>query len=201
MARTRDAKFGGLDLAKRTDNTALTILTLKNGILHHTGRKIWEAGQTDYKTVAQDVDDIQHIENMNLIGVDRTGVGDAVMELFSPYLQKTMRPIITSAPTKIEIIDLIAGLFHTDRLRLDPTHSTELVKEILEQERKMSEAGNILYRHPQGTHDDEFWSLGYAVYVAAPYVNGFTRPTVRVTKTDRGANFDIDKEMRKHGYS
>jgi hypothetical protein len=126
---------------------------------------------------------------MNIIGVDRTGVGDAVMELFSPYLQKT-----------IEIIDLIAGLFHTDRLRLNPNHSQELVKEILEQERRMSEAGNILYRHPQGTHDDEFWSLGYAVYVAAPYVNGFTRPTVRAAKSDRNTTFDIDKEMKKMGY-
>ena len=177
------AKFGGLDLAKRVDSSVLEILTLRDGVLHHTGHKIWD--RVNYKTQAEDMMEIQKIERMNRIGVDRTGVGDAVLELFPHWLQKTMKQIVMTQPRKLEIIDTVHSLFNQSKLLLHPDYSEELTTQIYEQERNKSEAGNIIYKHPSGGHDDQFWALGFACYVAAPYVIGAPRPVLAVAKPDR----------------
>lgn len=31
---------------------------------------------------------------------------------------------------------------------------------------ELSKSGKILFNHPEGTHDDRFWSLALAVYAA-----------------------------------
>jgi len=177
------AKFGGLDLAKRVDSSVLIVLTLKDSVLYHTAHKIWD--KVNYKTQAEDMMNIQEIERMNKIGVDRTGVGDAVLELFPLWLQKTMHQIVMTQPRKLEIIDTVHSLFNQDRLKLHPDYSEELTTQIYEQERIKSEAGNIIYKHPSGGHDDMFWALGFACYIAAPYVRGIPLPTLAVAKTDR----------------
>lgn len=167
-------KFGGLDLAKRVDNSAFEMLVLKNGYLQHAGEKVWP--HIDYKIIASDVVKIQEEEKMNLIGADATGVGDAVLELFPRTMQHVLRPIKFTQPKKLDMIDTVQSLFNNDLLKLHPKFSNILSDEILEQERIKSDAGNILYRHPPGFHDDRFWALACACEVAAPYVYG--RPTI-----------------------
>jgi len=189
MIRKRDPKFGGLDLAKRIDASALEILTLKKGVLHHTAEKIWHG--IDYKTVADDVMYIQKIEVMNLIGADATGVGDAVMDIFPKYMKKILRPIKFTMPKKLEMIDVVQQLFQNNLLQLHPKFSSILTEEILEQERTKTDAGNIKYQHPAGSHDDRFWALAEACYVAAPYVYGLPKQTISVGVSPRDEMFDL----------
>ncbi len=185
----RYPKFGGLDLAKRVDASALEILTLKPDGLYHTAEKIWN--KIDYKTIADDVMNIQEIELMNLIGVDATGVGDAVIDIFPKYFQKIIRPIKFTMPKKLEMIDTVQSLFNNNLLKLHPKYSGVLSEEILEQERTKTDAGNIKYQHPAGGHDDRFWALACACYTAAPYVYGRPEPVMAVAESDRGMNFDL----------
>jgi len=194
MANTRpELKFGGYDPAKRVDAADLEILTWKAGVLYHTGHKSWIG--IDYKEQADDMLEIQHIERMNSIGVDRSGVGDAVMEVFPLYLQKIMIPIVSTQQRKLEMIDLVKGLFNNDRLLLDEENDKELRKQILEQEQIKTDAGNITYKHPQGRHDDRFWALAYACYVAASYINGSPRFTVAVAESDRIDNMSAHRSV------
>jgi len=183
LGKKKFAKFGGLDLAKRTDNSALVILTLKEGILYHTAHKIWP--HVDYKTQVEDLIRIQEKERMNKIGVDRTGVGDAVMDMFPHLLRKTCKQIVMTMPKKLEIIDVVQSLFQSDKLKLHPSYSVELVEEILAQERSKTDAGNIIYKHPPGAHDDRFWALAYACYTASPYIAGVPIPTLAVSEPFR----------------
>jgi len=40
-----------------------------------------------------------------------------------------------------------------------------------------SDAGNLLYRHPEGFHDDRFWGLALACEAGSYAVRGITRST------------------------
>jgi len=131
---------------------------------------------------------------MKAIGYDRLGVGDGAKQLFSKQIP--LRDIVSSQTNKLDMISLVKGLFSQKRLIV---HDRDLFREILEQERKISDAGNILYQHPTGFHDDRFWSLCYACAVAAHSMAGVPRPAISVlqTKTRRSLAGLADAEIEK----
>lgn len=180
--------FGGLDIALRVDNTALCVLKLEDGVLDQIGQKVWP--HMAFKEINEDLLKIQHIERMKAIGYDRLGVGDGAKQLFSKQLP--LRDIISSQPNKLDMISLVKGLFDQEKLTV---HDKDLYQEILEQERKTSEAGNVLYQHPTGFHDDRFWSLCYACSVAAYSMAGVPRPRVVMTKSPRYGNLERLAEL------
>jgi len=177
-------KFGGLDIALRVDNTAFCCLTLEDGVLDQTGAKIWP--HIKFKEIADDMLKIQQRERMNAVGYDRLGMGDGSRELFSKQIP--LRDIISSQPNKFDMISLVKGLFDQDKLTV---HDQDLYREILEQEKKISDAGNILYQHPTGFHDDRFWALCYACSVAAHSMAGVARPAVARQESPRQGNMEL----------
>ncbi|TRZ69449.1 MAG: hypothetical protein D4R96_03355 [Nitrosopumilaceae archaeon] len=186
-------KWGGVDLAKRSDHSALIVLENDNGILYHYAEKIW--GHVDYAEVARDLDKYHKKIKFNRIGFDRSGVGDAVSELF--INKQLFEPIVTSNPKKIEMINLVQSLLQQDKLRLIP--EGELVKQISEQTWNITDAGNLVYRHPTKSHDDLFWALCYAVMVAYPYITGRPKSVMRIGASmedlDKKIEDDIQNEM------
>ena len=95
--------FGGYDPAKRVDAAAFVILEHDKGILTQIGQKTWN--KINYKTQADDLLKIQQRYPMTKLCYDRTGVGDAAVELFSTRVP--MEEVISSLPQKIEIINFI----------------------------------------------------------------------------------------------
>ena len=163
-------KFGGLDLAQRVDNSALVVLELQDGVLNQVGQKVWE--HIDYEKIFQSLTKINEIEKFNKISYDRTGVGDAVAKLISPPMRKICRPVVLTIKKKFELITLVKGLFNEKKLKI---HDRDLFREITEQEVVTSDAGNLLYRHPQGFHDDRFWGLALACDAGSYAVRGITK--------------------------
>lgn len=149
-----------------------------------------------FSEINQDLLKIQNLEHMKAIGYDRLGVGDGARQLFSKEIP--LRDIISSQPNKLDMISLVKGLFDQEKLTV---RDRDLYREILEQERKISEAGNVLYQHPTGFHDDRFWSLCYACSVASYSIAGIARPRVaqmqskRVQSLDILAQKEIDKQL------
>ena len=182
--------FGGLDLASRVDNTALVVLKLENGVLEQIGMKVWP--HVSYDVIADDLLKIQGKENMTKIGYDRSGVGDAVGALFDKSLP--MVPIITTQQSKISMIQLVKGLFQQKKLLI---HSKQLYTEVMEQQQNISDAGNILYKHPSNRHDDAFWALAYACNVASRYLGGSARPSIASGRINRGLDEMIDRDINK----
>ena len=186
-------KFGGLDPALRVDNTVLCVLKLEDGILDQVGQKIWP--HIDFHVINQDLLKIQNLEKMKAIGYDRLGVGDGAKQLFSKQLP--LRDIISSMTNKFDMISLVKGLFDQDKLVI---HDKDLFREVLEQERKISDAGNILYQHPSGFHDDRFWALCYACSVASYSIAGVPRPRIATSPLKRQsldslADLEIEKQL------
>lgn len=186
--------FGGLDPALRVDNTAFVCVRLEDGILDQIGQKVWP--HIGFKQINEDLIKIQQRERMKAIGYDRIGIGDGAKELFSKELP--LRDIISSQPNKFDMIGLVKGLFDQERLTV---HDEDLYREILEQEKKISEAGNLLYQHPTGFHDDRFWALCYACSVASHAMSGVARPKIAIQKSTRKGNLEqltaqaIDKAL------
>jgi hypothetical protein len=175
--------FGGLDLALRVDNTALCVLKLEDGILTQIGQKVWP--HIAFEDINSDLVKIQRMERMKAIGYDRLGVGDGAKHLFSKTLP--LRDIVSSLPNKLDMISLVKGLFDQDKLVVV---DRDLFRECYEQERKITDAGNIQYQHPTGFHDDRFWSLCYACAVASYSIAGVPRPRVAVQTVGRRKSLD-----------
>jgi hypothetical protein len=76
----------------------------------------------------------------------------------------------------------------------------ELRQQIEEQEEQVTDAGNIRYSH-SGQHDDRFWALGYACYVALPYLVNVAPIVIKRGSDDmmnmgpRDVDMEIDKLM------
>jgi len=165
-------KYGGLDLAQRVDNSALVVLELEEGVLNQVGQKVWP--HIDYEKIFNSLTKINELEKFNKICYDRTGVGDAVAKLISPTMRKICRPTVLTVKKKFELITLVKGLFNEKKLKI---HDRDLFREITEQEVVTSDAGNLLYRHPEGFHDDRFWGLALACEAGSYAVRGITRST------------------------
>lgn len=163
-------KYGGLDLAQRVDNSALVVLELDEGVLKQVGQKVW--GHIDYSLIFKSLEKINELEKFNKISYDRTGVGDAVSKLIMPSMRKVCRPVVLTIKKKFELITLVKGLFNERKLSI---HDRDLFREVTEQEVVTSDAGNLLYRHPQGFHDDRFWALALACDAGSYAVRGITK--------------------------
>ena len=185
--------WGGLDLAQRVDHSALIVLQLEEGELHQIGEKVW--GHIDYSNVFDDISRYHKKVKFNRIGYDRTGVGDGLRHLMNPV--NLYQPIVTTNNTKVQIINLVNGLFQDGILHIQA--GTELEKQMREQQFKITDAGNTQYNHPSGRHDDLFWALGYACYTASPYMNGTIKPIMRTQKNDNREDLEsrIERELQE----
>lgn len=183
--------FGGLDLAKRYDFSAFVLLEHENGILIQKGQKVWP--HVNYRIVANGVYKINERYRMRKICFDRQGVGDAAQELFSRELP--LEEVVSSLQIKIEIINFLNSLWHNKKLVIA---DEQLYQQVLQQEKHTSDAGNILYRHPSGTHDDLFWALGYACFAAKGLLMGTPKPTM--ARMDRQLNMGrnpVDEDIMR----
>jgi hypothetical protein len=190
-------RFGGLDLAKRVDHSALEVLKLnyQEWRLEEEGFLKWP--HVSYGKVADDTLKINLKMPMELLGFDRTGVGDAAAELFDKSMLPLV-PIVTTNATKLDIIHIIRTLFDKKMLLVDG--EGELKEQIEEQEEQVTDAGNIKYSH-SGEHDDRFWALGYACYVALPYLVNVAPIVIKQGSDNmrdmgpRDINMEIDQLM------
>lgn len=180
-------RFGGLDLAKRVDHSALEILKFNTEDWRLEEEGFLEWPHVSYGKVAQDTLKINLKMPMELLGFDRTGVGDAAAELFDKSMLPLV-PIVTSNPTKLDIIHIIRTLFDKSMLLVEK--DSDLHAQIEEQEEQVTNAGNLKYSH-SGQHDDRFWALGYACYVALPYLVNVVPPLVK-----RGSDQTVDMGPR-----
>jgi phage FluMu gp28-like protein len=169
--------YAGQDLAKRRDYSALAVLERTNDDkLKLVYLKEWP--HVDYKVVIADTKRIYKRFQWYKLGVDRSGIGDSIIE---EYYNEYAEGIVFNAKTKEEMIEYIILLRQQGRLILPKHGAEELIHQLGEQERILSDAGTVKFRHPSGRHDDLLWALALACYVAkeemekpAPFIMTFS---------------------------
>lgn len=154
--------FAGQDLAKRRDYSALVVLQcINNEILKLVFLKEWD--HVDYKTVVADTKRYFSSFYWTKLGVDRSGIGDSVVE---EYAYENAEGIVFTQKTKEEMIEHIILLRQQGKLILPVRGAEKLIQQIEEQERVITDAGNVKFRHPTSGHDDLLWALALACRVA-----------------------------------
>ena len=190
-------RFSGLDVAKRVDHSAFELLRMDTDLktgersLREEAFMLWP--HVNYRKVSSDIFKIYTKYPWEMMGFDRAGVGDAAQEFFD-VTGLRMEPLKTTDTLKVEIVSIVRGLFNSKKLFVG--NESELVRQIEEQELIKTDAGNIRYKHPSNRHDDRFWALGYACYVALPYVLNMPPPMIRRIGTQQDER-DIDAEIDK----
>lgn len=154
--------FAGQDLAKRRDYSALVVLQcINNMILKLVFLKEWD--HVDYKTVVADTKRYFSSFYWTKLGVDRSGIGDSVVE---EYAYENAEGIVFTQKTKEEMIEHIILLRQQGKLILPSKGVEKLIQQIEEQERIITDAGNVKFKHPASGHDDLLWALALACRVA-----------------------------------
>ncbi|MGI0003630.1 MAG: hypothetical protein ACRD91_05385 [Nitrosopumilaceae archaeon] len=166
--------IGGLDLAERVDHTAFTILMWDGTNLKQYGQSVWP--HIKYKEILEDLREISLKLAIQTIGFDETGGGIPIGEFFGEYLP--MDPVQLSQQKKLDCLRVVQFLSQNKILQIE--ENSRLEAELLEQEKIITDAGNITYKHPQGRHDDLFWSMALACYVAVPYIVGCAPAAIEV---------------------
>jgi hypothetical protein len=180
--------FGGLDIAQRTDNASFLMLERhEDGVFEEVGLKVWP--HINFDKVGDDIGKIWMAERMHSIGYDRLGIGETAEKILPPYLP--LHAIVSSQPAKHRMINMVAGMIQSHKLII---HTQILYEEILAQQKKISDAGNVLYYHLNGQHDDRFWSLCYACEMASTAIGGVLNHTGGFTAS---RTVDIDTLLKQ----
>ncbi len=158
------------------DQAAFVLLEYVDGVLKQKGQKTWD--KINYKRQAMDLYKINQKYRMTKLCYDRSGVGDGAVEFYPKQLR--LEEVVSTAQKKQEIINLVHSLFQNGKLSIT---DKKLHNQLLDQVRYISNAGNTLYRHPTGRHDDIFWALGYACYAARDHFLGI--PRMRMSRSIR----------------
>jgi len=160
----------GLDLGKHRDHSVLIITEQKEDkqLLRHW--KVFPL-ETQYATVIGYVktltDRWKHIEK---IRVDTTGVGEYITEDMKNADIENVEPITFTTTRKQEIATILKQRmlegkykFPYTQLRLSPTVHISYPAELNTERFQLRKDGTIALSHPQGQHDDTFWSTALAV--------------------------------------
>jgi len=168
---TQQGKFYvGVDLGKHQDHSVLVVIEELEGrnLLRHW--KVFPL-ETKYATVIGYVktltDRWKYIEK---IRVDTTGVGEYIVEDMKNADIENVEPVTFTANRKQELATILkqrmldaAYRFPFAELRLSPTVQISYVAELNVERFALRKDGTIAFSHPQGQHDDTFWSTCLAV--------------------------------------
>ncbi|MBN1572668.1 MAG: terminase family protein [Deltaproteobacteria bacterium] len=148
--------FAGLDIARHTDYTVLTILNSTGSLVYFDRFNKCSWSMIKGRVVAA----LKRYNNA-VVWVDSTGVGD-------PFLENLRRSGIDArgyAFTRLSkgplIENLILGI---EEGRIMIPHIEVLVDELMMFEKKITETGYVTYSAPSGHHDDCVVSLALALW-------------------------------------
>jgi len=155
--------FLGADPGKKHDHSAVAVLRKDEDSLRLKLMKQFKLG-TPYVSVIGYIkllcDRLKHVVK---ICVDQTG-----SEYFVEDVQRVIGPVVEgvtlSQPKKQEVMGVLKSLMQEKKLLIpyDPALYAELNVERFE----LTKGGQIVFSHPQGTHDDRLWALALAVYAS-----------------------------------
>ena len=149
----------GLDVAKRSDSTVLTVIEKMMGGNYRVVL-IKEFQKVDYIDQIRWICGLTREIGIKKIYLDRTGVGDAVEELFTRNLGSTIEPIVFNNNNKELMITNLKLLF--ERKQISIPDNRKLFDQLIGLNRSFTNSGLIKFEHEKGKHDDYAWSLALA---------------------------------------
>lgn len=127
--------------------------------------------ETNYSSVIGYMKSIQDRWNILTLCADITGVGDYIVEDMRHAGLRGVEGINFSVKSKEDIANVFRESMRVKQFLIpyEPTKKAtdlDLMGELNVERFELAKTGHIQFSHPQGSHDDVFWSVGLAVYGA-----------------------------------
>jgi phage FluMu gp28-like protein len=165
VAAPKGRYFLGVDLGKKMDYSVITVVRWngKEEIAELVGLVQFPL-ETPYATVIGMVKLIcNKLDRVEKVLVDQTGVGEYILEdMKATHIRSKIEGIMLTVPSKQEILSHMKQLMQTNALNL--YYDPDLIAQINVERYELTRGGQILFNHPEGTHDDQLWSLALCVY-------------------------------------
>jgi len=161
--------YGGLDFGKHGDYTVFTVVDSVGDKFFLRYLKIWPL-ETPYASVIGFVKQLQdRWQTFTTIRADQTGIGDYIVEDMKNGGINNVEGVTFSLPRKQEMATLLKqrmmdGKFFYPYFTWDKPYRSEYVAELNVERFNLRKDGAIVFSHPQGAHDDVFWSTALALY-------------------------------------
>ena len=160
--------YAGVDLAKKEDFSVVAVLRKDEDAFRLVHLNVFPQG-TEYVGVINYLKALsERLKTIHRFIADQTGAGEAVLE----QAQKTVSNIegvVLTAPQKQDVLGYLK-LVMQERRVLFP-YELDFLQELNVERFELSKSGQILFSHPDGTHDDRFWAFALAVFATktTPY--------------------------------
>jgi hypothetical protein len=164
--------FAGLDLAQTKDYTVFSVVERQNESLYLRHLKIFKQ-PTIYAPVLAYIKALQdRWGGFERIRVDFTREGPSFIADMEAAGIENAEGVNFSVPRKSEMAGLLKQRMQSKRffyplLSWERPYPGDICTELNVERYDMRRDGNIGFSHPQGTHDDVFWSIALSVYATS----------------------------------
>lgn len=161
--------FAGLDLAQTRDYTVFSVVERQNDTLYLRHLKIFQQ-PTKYANVLGYIKALQdRWEGFQRIRVDFTREGPSFISDMTEAGIDNTEGVNFSVPRKSEMASMLKqrmanGKFYYPLLNWERPYRGDICSELNVERYELRKDGAIGYSHPNGTHDDVFWSIALAVF-------------------------------------
>jgi hypothetical protein len=163
--------FGGLDLGKQVDHSVLVIVEVtEENLVRLVHKREFPLG-TPYPEVIAYTARAHQIFDFGGIYVDKTGIGDAVVDELEGIDIPNVAGVFFTDAEKENMLNYLKLLMEKKQLRIQPQDKA-LIAQINEQQYEYlkpstaQEHIHIKFRHPRGRHDDQLYALALACYAS-----------------------------------
>ena len=163
--------FAGLDLAQTRDYTVFSVVQRQNDILYLRHLKIFSQ-PTMYAHVLGYIKALQdRWGGFERIRVDFTREGPSIIADMQTAGIDNAEGVNFSVPRKSEMASVLKqrmanGKFYYPLLNWERPYRGDICSELNLERYEHRKDGTIGYSHPNGTHDDVFWSMALAVFAS-----------------------------------
>jgi len=166
-----------VDLGKKVDFSVIAVVEKdeKDGdhrrLLYY---KRWPL-ETPYSSVIGSVKIIaEKLGNVQKILVDQTGVGEYVVEDMQKSGIRSVEGVHLSLPVKQEILGYLKQLMQNQLFSFP--FDVDLTAELNVERFELTKTGQVMFSHPEGTHDDILWAVALAAYASRTEPVKHSRP-------------------------
>jgi len=153
--------YAGLDLGKYQDYSVLAVVKIEDSSIKLIHMHQFPL-RTSYASVIGYVKTLcDRWQTINKVLVDMSGVGDYIVEDMVNAGINEAEGVKFTQETKEKMGQWLKQCMVQKRLKIP--YDSDLIAELNVERFELTKDGKIKFSHPEGTHDDRFWSLALSV--------------------------------------